>query len=105
MEDRLKKIKAFVFDVDGVLFEDCDEIIYTETMRERKQIMEDRSDAFIAVPGGVGTFEELFEGVYNVEWENFIQSDCAFPVKGNSLNEEEMKMMSFLQDIKLLNLL
>ena len=31
------------------------------------------------------TFEELFEGVYNVEWENFIQSDCAFPVKGNSL--------------------
>ena len=30
-------------------------------MRERKQIMEDRSDAFIAVPGGIGTFEELFE--------------------------------------------
>ena len=31
------------------------------------------------------TFEELFQGVYNVEWENLIQSDCAFPVKGNSL--------------------
>ncbi len=31
------------------------------------------------------TFEELFEGVRAVEWENFIQSDCAFPVKGNSL--------------------
>ena len=49
------------FNVDGVLCDNCDEIIYTETMRERKQIMEDRSDAFIAVPGGVGTFEELFE--------------------------------------------
>lgn len=31
------------------------------------------------------TFEELFQGVYNVEWENLIQADCAFPVKGNSL--------------------
>lgn len=31
------------------------------------------------------TFEELFEGVRAVEWENFIQADCAFPVKGNSL--------------------
>lgn len=31
------------------------------------------------------TFEELFEGVRKIEWENFIQKDCAFPVKGNSL--------------------
>ncbi len=31
------------------------------------------------------SFEELFQGVYNVEWENLIQKDCAFPVKGNSL--------------------
>ncbi len=31
------------------------------------------------------TFEELFQGVYNVEWENLIQKDCAIPVKGNSL--------------------
>ncbi len=49
------------FNVDGILFEDCSEFIYTETMRERKQIMEDRSDAFIMVPGGIGTFEEFFE--------------------------------------------
>lgn len=39
----------------------CDELIQPETMRERKQIMEDRSDAFIVVPGGIGTFEEFFE--------------------------------------------
>ena len=30
-------------------------------MRERKQIMEDNSDAFVVVPGGIGTFEEFFE--------------------------------------------
>ncbi|MDI3314139.1 MAG: TIGR00730 family Rossman fold protein [Mycobacterium sp.] len=39
----------------------ADELIVTETMRERKQIMEDRADAFIALPGGLGTLEELFE--------------------------------------------
>jgi len=49
------------FLVDGVLFEHCTEFIYTETMRERKQIMEERSDAFIVTPGGIGTFDEFFE--------------------------------------------
>lgn len=39
----------------------CDELVFTDTMRERKQIMEDRADAFIVVPGGIGTFEEFFE--------------------------------------------
>ncbi len=39
----------------------CNEMILTETMRERKQIMEDKADAFIIVPGGIGTFEEFFE--------------------------------------------
>ena len=40
---------------------DCDEFITTETMRQRKQIMEERSDAFVMLPGGIGTFEEFFE--------------------------------------------
>jgi uncharacterized protein (TIGR00730 family) len=39
----------------------ADELIVTDTMRERKQIMEHRSDAFIALPGGIGTLEEFFE--------------------------------------------
>lgn len=49
------------FNVDGVLYPHSDEIIYTETMRQRKQKMEDLSDGFIVTPGGVGTFEEFFE--------------------------------------------
>ena len=49
------------FNVDGVLYPHCTEFIYTETMRQRKQIMEDNADAFIVVPGGIGTFEEFFE--------------------------------------------
>ena len=49
------------FDEPGVLFDRCTRFIYTDTMRERKQIMEDESDAVIALPGGIGTFEEFFE--------------------------------------------
>jgi uncharacterized protein (TIGR00730 family) len=40
---------------------DADELVVTDTMRERKQIMEDRADAFITLPGGIGTLEEFFE--------------------------------------------
>lgn len=47
--------------VDGILFDSCDELIFTETMRERKQLMEQKSDAFIMTPGGLGTFDEFFE--------------------------------------------
>ncbi|HSK92412.1 MAG TPA: TIGR00730 family Rossman fold protein [Euzebyales bacterium] len=39
------------------------ELIHTHTMRERKQIMDDRSDAFLILPGGIGTLEELTEMV------------------------------------------
>ena len=39
----------------------CDELLQPETMRERKQLMEDNADAFIVVPGGIGTYEEFFE--------------------------------------------
>ena len=47
--------------VDGVLFDKCTEMILTDTMRERKQKMEDMSNAFVALPGGMGTLDELFE--------------------------------------------
>lgn len=40
---------------------ECDEMTITDSMRERKAVMEDEADCFIIVPGGIGTFEELFE--------------------------------------------
>jgi len=39
----------------------CDELHIVQTMHERKALMAERSDAFLALPGGIGTFEELFE--------------------------------------------
>ncbi|WP_336208101.1 TIGR00730 family Rossman fold protein [Nonomuraea sp. LPB2021202275-12-8] len=40
---------------------DSDELIVTADMRERKGVMDARSDAFLVLPGGIGTLEELFE--------------------------------------------
>jgi hypothetical protein len=39
----------------------CDELIVVDTMRERKKILAERGDAFLVLPGGVGTYEEFFE--------------------------------------------
>lgn len=44
-----------------ISFKNCTEYIYTDTMRERKKLMEENSDAFIITPGGIGTFDEFFE--------------------------------------------
>ena len=62
--------KGYIIGVIPSFFEDenieevcdfCSEFIETETMRERKQIMDDNADAFIITPGGIGTYEEFFE--------------------------------------------
>ena len=40
---------------------DADELIVVGTMRERKKIMDERSDGFLVLAGGIGTLEEMFE--------------------------------------------
>lgn len=40
---------------------DCTELHVVQTMHERKHLMASHADAFLALPGGIGTFEELFE--------------------------------------------
>ena len=40
---------------------DCTELHVVDNMHDRKRMMAERADAFLALPGGIGTFEELFE--------------------------------------------
>ena len=55
-------IPKFFEKIDAELeYKRCDVLIRPDTMRERKQIMEDNADGFIMVPGGIGTYEEFFE--------------------------------------------
>lgn len=50
-----------MMDEKGISYGRADELIVTETMRERKAVMEERADAFVAMAGGFGTLEELLE--------------------------------------------
>ena len=61
MGGKIIGVVPYFFNTPGILFEHCTELIRMETMAERKTIMEERSDAFIALPGGIGTMEEIFE--------------------------------------------
>lgn len=71
----------------------CDELIQPDTMRERKQIMEDHADAFIVVPGGIGTFEEFFEILTLKQLCRHNKPIAIYNIKGyyNELNEVMLK--------------
>ena len=53
--------KFFEEETIEAIYDECDEMLTPDTMRERKQLMEDNADAFIITPGGIGTFEEFFQ--------------------------------------------
>lgn len=47
----------------GVVDHDCDELLVTDTMRQRKHLLEERGSAFVVLPGGPGTLEEFTEAI------------------------------------------
>lgn len=49
------------FHQEGVLYPNCTALHLTDTMRQRKEMMERLSHGFIMAPGGIGTLEEFFE--------------------------------------------
>ncbi|MBR4721053.1 MAG: TIGR00730 family Rossman fold protein [Clostridia bacterium] len=68
--------------VDGILYDKCDEMIKTGTMRERKKLMEEKSDAFIMAPGGIGTFDEFFEMLTLKQLSRHTKAMAVFNVNG-----------------------
>ena len=53
----------------GVPCLDCDELIFTADMRERKARMMEMAEAFIALPGGFGTLEEMSEVITQKQFD------------------------------------
>lgn len=53
--------KFFEENVTEITFPNCTGLINPDTMRERKKLLDESSDAFIITPGGIGTFDEFFE--------------------------------------------
>lgn len=65
-----------------VAYKEADELIVTSTMSERKQIMIEKADAFVTLPGGLGTLEEIIEVlVLKQLW--YHEKACVFLNTGN----------------------
>jgi len=58
-------------------FDEADELITVVTMRERKLLMEARADAFVALPGGWGTLEEIME-ILTLRQLDVLRKPCVF---------------------------
>ena len=50
------------------IFEGCTEKVFAKNISDRKEIMKQKSDAIIVAPGGVGTFDELFDAICTKRW-------------------------------------
>src|SRR3954463_11955626 len=58
-------------------FDEADELVTVVTMRERKLLMETRADAFVALPGGFGTLEEIME-ILTLRQLDVVKKPCVF---------------------------
>lgn len=61
---------------------EIDELIVVESMAERKKILEDKADGFIALPGGIGTMDEFFEAYVLSQLRVFDKPVALFNVNG-----------------------
>ena len=60
---RIIGIAPRMFNEPGILLPECDELILTDSMAARKEKMFSESEAFLALPGGIGTMDEFFEAI------------------------------------------
>ena len=63
--------------VRELAFDEADELISVITMRERKLLMETRADAFVTLPGGFGTLEEIME-ILTLRQLDVVRKPCVF---------------------------
>ena len=61
---------------------ECDEIVWCKTMHERKNIMEERAEAFVIAPGGIGTFDEFFSVLTQKQLDRHFKPIALFNVFG-----------------------
>jgi hypothetical protein len=63
--------------VRELAYDEADEIVTVVTMRERKLLMETRADAFVTLPGGFGTLEEIME-ILTLRQLGVVKKPCVF---------------------------
>ena len=70
------------FNHGDILWKNCTQLILTDTMRQRKQRMEELADGFLMVPGGIGTYEEFFEILTLRQLEQHTKPIAIFNIAG-----------------------
>ena len=90
MGGKIIAVAPTFFDSWDVYYKNCTEFISTKTMRERKEILEEKSDAFIMTPGGIGTFDEFFEILTLKSLGRHIKPIAVYNIKGYFDSLEEM---------------
>jgi cytokinin riboside 5'-monophosphate phosphoribohydrolase len=85
----------------GITFRDADEIIETETMQERKSIMTESANAFVALAGGFGTLEEILE-VISMKQLGFHKKPFAI-LNTNNLYDFLFKQFNVLSEEKFID--
>jgi uncharacterized protein (TIGR00730 family) len=63
--------------VRELAYDEADELVTVITMRERKLLMETRADAFVTLPGGWGTLEEIME-ILTLRQLDVVKKPCVF---------------------------
>ena len=63
-------------------YNDIDELIVVDSMADRKKILEDMADGFIAMPGGLGTMDEFFEAFVLSQLRVFDKPVALYNVNG-----------------------
>ena len=107
-------IPTFFLEKDiEIVFPECDTVIYTKDMRDRKEKMEELADAFVMVPGGIGTFEEFYEiltakqleqhkkciAVYDINgYFNELQKMMEHSIETHFINEECRELYKLFSD-------
>ncbi|MFD1694560.1 TIGR00730 family Rossman fold protein [Roseibium aestuarii] len=64
------------------MLDSLDELVVTQTMHERKHLMFEKSDAFVALPGGIGTLEEVVEMMTWAQLGRHAKPVCLADVNG-----------------------
>ena len=75
------------------MFEHCTEQIFAITIAERKEIMKQNADAIIVAPGGVGTFDELFDAICTKRWGMMDKPICIYNV--NHYYQKMIEMLDY----------